>query len=79
MTDRFRDRLSEFHDGELDASEEAIVRRHLDGCDECADALADLAEVAARAGALTDRELDNDLWPGIEARIADDAMGIAPL
>lgn len=69
MTDRFRARLSEYVDGDLASSEEALVERHLETCDECADVLADLEAVRTRAAELTDRVPETDLWAGIEARI----------
>jgi predicted anti-sigma-YlaC factor YlaD len=70
MTDRFRDRLSEYRDGELDADDAALVRAHLESCGECAEALAGLDAVAERAAGLPERRPETDLWPGIAARIA---------
>ena len=72
MTDRFRDRLSEYRDGELASSEEALVRRHLEGCEECAQTLSDLEAVAVHAAELRDRTPERDLWAGIAARIENE-------
>lgn len=71
MTDRFTDRLSEYIDGELAESDEALVRRHLEDCAECAGTLADLEAVRRRAADLVDRSPDRDLWEGIAERIAE--------
>ncbi|MDH3733260.1 MAG: zf-HC2 domain-containing protein [Gemmatimonadota bacterium] len=74
MTDRFRDRLSEYIDGELEAPEEALVERHVETCAECSEIVTDLEAVRARAGEVVDRAPDSDLWPGIAERIADDGV-----
>lgn len=81
MTDRFRDRLSEYRDGELEPSEEALVQRHLEECDECVHTLADLEAVAEKAGALPDRAPESDLWSGIASRIESgaDARPVTPV
>lgn len=70
MTDRFRDRLSEYRDGELVAADAELVRSHLETCRECAETLADLEAVARRAAALAARRPESDLWPRIAERIA---------
>ena len=72
MTDRFRDRLSEYIDGELESSEEALVERHLETCTECAGVLGDLEAVRSRAGELPERQPEADLWAGIARRIEAD-------
>jgi anti-sigma factor RsiW len=69
MSDPWIDRLSEYVDGDMEASEREIVAAHLQECAECAATLADLRRVAGRARALTDRDPATDLWPGIAARI----------
>ena len=69
MTDPWIDRLSEYLDGELDAAERAAIERHLDSCDACASALADLREVVARAAALLPRPPASDLWAGVASRL----------
>jgi hypothetical protein len=69
MSDRWTDRLSEYLDDELGAQERRELAAHLDGCAECAAALAQLRQVVVRAGTLTDREPATDLWPDIAARI----------
>ena len=69
MTDPWTDRLSEYLDGELPAEERTALESHLRHCVTCGAALADLERIVRRAGALDDRPLERDLWPGIAARI----------
>ncbi|MCG8469714.1 MAG: anti-sigma factor [Gemmatimonadetes bacterium] len=71
-TDRFQDRLSEYLDGELDPSDAALVERHLETCEDCAQILTELEAVAARARDLPSREPTDDLWPAIASRIEAD-------
>jgi len=71
MTDRFRDRLSEFRDGELAPADAELTRKHLESCPECSATLADLERVVARAARMPDRHLETDLWTGIESRITE--------
>ena len=67
MNDLWTNRLSEYIDGELDATERAALEAHLATCGHCYAALADLRDVVARAKTLTDREPTKDLWAGIRA------------
>lgn len=79
--DRFRDRLSEYLDGDLGAAEEILLERHLERCEDCARTLLQLEAVVDRAGSLGTREPAEDLWPGVAARIgapASDDAGAAP-
>lgn len=69
MTDRWTDRLSEYIDGDLPPADRAALEGHLAGCPECAETLAGLRRVVARARALEDRPPSTDLWPAIAARI----------
>src|SRR5215471_939238 len=69
MTDTWTDRLSEYVDGELPASEAAALEAHLTVCPPCMSAVAELREVVARARSLPPRAPDADLWPGIEQRL----------
>ncbi|HSL68979.1 MAG TPA: zf-HC2 domain-containing protein [Longimicrobiales bacterium] len=68
--DAYTDRLSEYLDGELKPAERAELERHLEGCRECRDVLANLRAVVVRAESLPDRGPERDLWAGIAARIA---------
>ncbi|MCY3600566.1 MAG: zf-HC2 domain-containing protein [Gemmatimonadetes bacterium] len=67
--DRFRDRLSEYLDGNLGVEEEVLIERHLERCEDSARTLAELEAVVERAARLGPREPAQDLWPGIAARI----------
>ncbi|MBI4419505.1 MAG: zf-HC2 domain-containing protein [Gemmatimonadetes bacterium] len=71
------DRLSEYVDDELMATERQVLEAHLVGCAACRTALEELRAVAARARSLDDRPPSDDLWPGIAARIGA-ASGSAP-
>lgn len=68
--DRFRDRLSEYLDGNLGAAEEVLLEQHLDTCEDCARMLLQLEAVVDRAASVGSREPSEDLWPGVAARIA---------
>ena len=75
--DRFRDRLSEYIDGNLGVEEEVLIERHLERCEDSARTLAELEAVVDRAASLGPREPAEDLWPGIAARIGVRATGLA--
>lgn len=68
--DAWTDRLSEYVDGELDAAERAALDVHLQVCATCARTVTELRAVLERAGELESPPPAEDLWPGIEARIA---------
>ena len=63
-------RLSEYLSDELPDREKLAVEAHLAVCDECTDALRDLARVVGEAGELGVIEPPRDLWPGISEAIA---------
>lgn len=69
MNDQWTDRLSEYLDDELDATERLELESHLATCDACRTTLAELRQVLGRAHALDDRQPVRDLWPGIATRI----------
>lgn len=73
MIDRFKDRLSEYLDGDLDPRDEALIEEHLVDCATCRATLAELRAVVARATALPPAEPKADLWSDIRARIEADA------
>lgn len=75
--DRFRDRLSEYIDGDLGVEEEVLIERHLERCEDSARTLAELEAVVDRAASLGPREPTEDLWPGIAERIGARAAGPA--
>lgn len=80
MDDRFRDRLSEFLDGELPAGEARECEAHLGTCAECREELEALRAIRDRAAALGDVPAPEELWPGIASRIAAEAPGrVLPL
>lgn len=67
--DTWTDRLSEYMDGELNATDASALEQHLRECAECATTLADLRLITAQAGVLETREPTRDLWAGIAAEI----------
>ena len=67
--DNWTDRLSEYVDGDLDATSHAALSQHLAECDECSAIVADLRFIAASAASLPDAEPATDLWSGIAAAI----------
>jgi predicted anti-sigma-YlaC factor YlaD len=69
MHEFWRERLSEYLDGELSPGERDELDRHLEGCEECRSAVAELRQVVARAQALQDTDPEQDLWAGIVERI----------
>ena len=71
--DQWTDRLSEYLDDELDATERRELEAHLTACASCRTTLDELKGVVTRAKSMTDRPPNTDLWAGIEQRIA--AMG----
>jgi anti-sigma factor RsiW len=79
MTDIWTDRLSEYLDGDLPATERSAIEDHLRHCVACGAALADLKRIVRRARALDDRAPERDLWPGIATRIgvSTGAPGVA--
>jgi hypothetical protein len=70
MTDAWTDRLSEYLDQELSATEREALEAHLQQCGACSQALEELRQVTERAGALEDRPPSGDLWSGIATRMA---------
>jgi tetratricopeptide (TPR) repeat protein len=70
MSHHYTDQLSDYLDGELSAAERAAVESHLAGCRECSVTLEELRAVVARAATLPVRPPADDLWPGIEPRLA---------
>jgi predicted anti-sigma-YlaC factor YlaD len=74
MDDTWRDRLSEYLDGELSVEECRACERHLEACPDCAAVLTDLRDVVARAQRLEDRPPVRDLW----AEVADRLRAPAP-
>jgi len=69
MDDVWRERLSEYLDGELSAEECRACERHLEACPACAAVLTDLRNVVARAQRLEDRPPVRDLWAEVADRV----------
>lgn len=67
----WRDRLSEYLDDGLSGSDREGIEAHLEACASCSRTLDELGAVVRRARSLEDRPPDRDLWPGIEAAIAE--------
>jgi len=69
MNDFFVDRISEYLDGDLDPEARRELETHLTECATCAELLEDLRRLSAEARALPLESPEDDLWPGIAARI----------
>jgi anti-sigma factor RsiW len=69
MSDQWINRLSEYLDGELSEGERIALEAHLQGCQECPAALAELRQVVYQARTLPPEAPTRDLWPGIARRI----------
>src|SRR5436190_13380132 len=69
------DKLSEYLDDELSASERTAVESHLAGCAECTRLLADLKRIVARAQAIEPRPPQTDLWHAVAAQIEQRSAG----
>jgi len=68
--DPWTERLSEYVDGELDATTREAVEAHLATCAACRAVCDDLRRVVARAQATRYREPTRDVWPSVERAIA---------
>jgi hypothetical protein len=71
MSDAFERQLSEYVDGVLTHEEADAVKAHLATCASCAQTVAELRKVVARARELGERLPPQDLWPGIAARLSE--------
>src|SRR5256884_1512016 len=69
MSDNWTNRLSEYLDGDLPASERPALQAHLQGCAECRATLEQLRRVVARAQGLDDRPPATDLWHAIARHV----------
>jgi anti-sigma factor RsiW len=69
MSDRWMERLSEYLDGELPASDRAALEAHLEICNDCSALLGELRRVVDRARVVEEYAPRRDLWPGIASRI----------
>lgn len=77
-TEHWTDRLSEYLDGDLAASEREGCEAHLAGCAGCAGLLEELKAVAAEARALPPVPPPADLWRGIESRLETPVLQLRP-
>ena len=70
ITDPWTDRLSERLDGSLSEEERGLLDAHLVTCAHCSAVLADLSRIVTQARTLPEVAPEEDLWPGIAARVA---------
>jgi anti-sigma factor RsiW len=70
-------RLSDYLSDELAEADKLAVEAHLAVCDDCNQALRELARVVKEASTLGDIEPPQDLWPGIAAAISSTNRGDA--
>ncbi len=69
MHDAWTDRLSDYLDDELTASERHEIEQHLAECAECRHTLQDLQRIVAAAQTLPPQPPQHDLWEGVAERI----------
>jgi anti-sigma factor RsiW len=67
--DEFADRLSDYLEGDVDASTRIAIEAHAASCDTCGALLADLRTLQVDASKLPELSAKRDLWAGIAARI----------
>jgi len=67
--DEFTNRLSDYLDGDVDASTRIAIEAHAAACDECGALVADLRTLQVDASKLPELSPTRDLWAGIAARI----------
>jgi anti-sigma factor RsiW len=67
--DEFADRLSDYLEGDVDASTRIAIEAHAASCDACGALLADLRTLQVDASKLPELSPKRDLWAGIAARI----------
>jgi hypothetical protein len=72
-TDAFTDRLSDYIDDEITATERGAIDTHLATCADCSAIVQELRSVAERAASLADVPPRRDLWPGVAARLSPPA------
>jgi predicted anti-sigma-YlaC factor YlaD len=70
VTTHWTDRLSDYLDDEMSATERAACDAHLAACAACRETLGQLRMVLATAQADADRDPQADLWPAILQQIA---------
>jgi hypothetical protein len=78
MNHPWTDKLSDYVDDELSASDRQALEAHIARCDDCREAVAELRRVMEQAGALEPREPERDLWTGIAERIGEGPAVEAP-
>jgi hypothetical protein len=69
------EKLSEYIDGELSASEQARIEAHLSTCAECAGLVNDLRAVVAAARGVGEEPPAWDLWPAIAQQLEPRSQG----
>lgn len=69
LSDRFRDRLSDYIDGNLSPTERAEVDTHLAGCADCRELIGDLRSLRGEARRLPPVVPPDHLWRSIETRL----------
>lgn len=75
MTTHWTDRLSDYLDDEMSATERGACDAHLAACAACRETLGELRSVVATAQVDEDREPLVDLWPAILQQIAPAEAG----
>jgi anti-sigma factor RsiW len=73
--DMWTEKLSEYIDGELDATSVEQLEQHVRACADCRAIVADLRVIASQAASLQSTEPSHDLWSGIAAQIGAPAPG----
>lgn len=79
MHDPFSAQLSAYLDGELERPARRQLEAHLAECEACAALLGDLRRIAAAAPHYEGQAPARDLWPAIQARMAERQADVVPI
>lgn len=79
MSDKWTDLLSAYLDGELEPAAQKDLEAHLELCDECRSAVAELRGVVGWARAYEGSDPERDVWPDIAGEIRKSTRAVVDL